>query len=155
MARTIISRRRIGRRSLSLVTMIVAITACQDSLTGPEMQRAASPLDSPEIGMRLGADYAEQGDVLSLALQTDGAVDVRARLTWDPNRFELIQDDLDAEWIGRDLDRGELFLEVGGAQGSVELRFRALTTGATAGFGVEAQRLHGGGDDFDPDAVII
>ena len=105
--------------------------------------------------MRVGADYAERGDVLSLELGVpDVAFDVRAMLTWDPNRFELIQDDLEAEWLGRDLDRGEIFLEIGGAQGSVELRFRALATGATSGFGVESHGFYGGGDD-SADAVII
>jgi len=156
MARNILSRSNLGRRSLSLMAIILATAACQDSPTGPEMQQAANRAHFPEIALRMGADYAEQGDVLSLELGVpDVAFDVRATLTWDPNRFELIQDDLEAEWLGRDLDRGEILLEIGGAQGSVELRFRALATGATSGFGVESHGVYGGGGESNPDAVVI
>lgn len=156
MARNNLSRRYHGCRGVSLIALILATAACQDSPTGPDGQRAANQVQPPEIAMRVGADYAEQGDVLSLELRIPAvAYDLRARLTWDPHRFELIQDDLDAEWLGRDLDRGELLLAIGGAQGRVELRFRALATGETSGFGVESQGFYGGGDGSDADAVVI
>lgn len=142
------------RQAAVCAALILMTTACHDSPTSPRVAFEGHRPSAETIVVVSHTTY-DAGDLVSVQIRySRGLHDderLRARVDWDPARFELVGVAGEEELLSANHDSGYAYLMDGGA-GRIELEFRALTSGSTGdAFQAEARVL--GGEENEDDIV--
>lgn len=139
-----------ARSAVTTAALAVALSACQDSVAGPQLEMAADNGGEPTL--RLSTDYADEGAIIEVEYTVPvdsrgNSVLTRGTLTWDASRFEYQDTDLARGDGSVVVARGDGWLMFDMAtplalyEAELTFRFRALTDGDTDGFRLEAVGL--------------
>ena len=142
------------RHAALSVALLLLTTACHESPTSPPVAFTQDRPSAETIVLVSHTNYSA-GDIVSVQIRYSRGLHederLRARVDWDPARFELVDVTGEEELLSANDDAGYAYLMDGGA-GRIELDFRALTSGSAEG-AFQAQALVLGGEEGDEDII--
>ncbi len=142
------------RQTTLCVALLLMTAACDQSPTSPRVTFTGERPAAETIVMVSHTTYSA-GDLVSVQIRYSRGLHederLRARVDWDPTRFELVDVTGEEELLSANHGAGYAYLMDGGA-GRIELEFRALTAGSAEG-AFHAEALVLGGEDNEEDII--